>query len=144
MSIMPNRPHRNGASRRRDDAPRGRPPASAAAPDVMAGAPTPPHELDADPAGRRLFEADDGSWVAWVAGKSTWGSGGYGLGMVVAIHFARADAPEQALREMLVARGRVEGLFDDELRELLASATPIDRSATPRSEPRRPRRGRDW
>lgn len=143
MSTTPGRPPR-GSGR----PPGARPPAPSPPPvpaPASGGAPRPPRELDRDPAERRSFGADDGEWIAWVSGKGAWGSGAYGLGMVVAVHFARAEAPAEALREALLPRGRFAGLYDEELCALLASATPIVRDAPPRREPpRRDRRGRDW
>lgn len=107
--------------------------------------PRAPHELEPDPAERRSFVVGDEEWIAFVAGKGAWGSGSYGLGMVVAVQFVRASAPDQPVREILVARGRFSGLFDDELRALLAEATPIVTDAQPRAEStRRERRSREW
>jgi hypothetical protein len=109
------------------------------------GPPRAPRELDPDPAERRTFELDGASWVAWMAGKGACGSGAYGLGMVDAIHFALASAPGEPVREVLLARGRFAGLFDDELRALWARGTPIVTDAPAKSQPRRgDRRGRDW
>ena len=113
---------------------------------VHGEAPRPPRELAPDPDETRTFDVDGESWTARVAGKGAWGSGAYGLGMVVAVHFARAEAPDKPLREALLPRGRFVGLFDEELRALLASATPIT-AAPPSSrgaEPRDTRRRRDW
>ncbi len=150
MSIMPGRPPRNGQRpRRADDGGRGRP----ATPSVHPPAPgqgrpgdppRPPRELESDPVERRAFEGEGGEWVAWVSGKAAWGSGAYGLGMVVAVHFAKADAPDQPVREALLARGRFGGLFDEELRALLAGAVPIVTGAPPRTDAARPRRSREW
>jgi hypothetical protein len=60
-----------------------------------------------------------------VAGKGASGTGAYGLGLIEAVHFFAADAPDQPLREALIPRNRFSGLFDAELAELLARATPI-------------------
>lgn len=107
--------------------------------------PRPPRELDRDPAERRTFEVNGAPWVAWVAGKGAWGSGAYGLGMVVAIHFAPAGTAEQPPeREALLARGRFAGLYDEELRALFDRATPINREQPRQESKRRDRRNRDW
>ncbi|NLG61930.1 MAG: hypothetical protein GX539_06760 [Candidatus Cloacimonetes bacterium] len=79
-----------------------------------------------------------------MAGKGAWGSGAYGLGMVVAVHFAPATAPHLPEREALLARGRFAGLYDEELRELFEKATPIVRDQPRRERPKRDRRSRDW
>lgn len=87
--------------------------------------PRAPRELAGDAGVPRQFTGEGGGWVAWVSGKSACGSGSYGLGLLEAIHFAAADAPTRPLREALLARGRFACLFEAELQELLARATPI-------------------
>jgi hypothetical protein len=87
--------------------------------------PAPPHELDSDSLAERLFEAEGGQWIARLAGKSAGGTGPYGLAMVQAIHFFRADRANVPVREALAERGRFDGMFDEELRTMLARATPI-------------------
>jgi hypothetical protein len=87
--------------------------------------PAPPHELDSDSVAERLFDAEGAPWFARLAGKSAGGTGPYGLAMVQAIHFFRAERPDLAVREALAARGRFDGMFDEELIAMLARATPI-------------------
>ena len=48
------------------------------------------------------------------------------LGMIVAIHFAPADTPAPPRFEALLPRGRFRALYDDELRALMRSATPVE------------------
>lgn len=146
---MPGRPPREGprGPRPRGEARQRNEPTPPSNP-VPAGngrPPRAPRELEPDPAERRTFTADGETWVAWVAGKGAWGSGAFGLGMVDALHFARAATPERPEREALLARGRFVGLYDEELCTLLAGATPVVTEPPPRSErPRRDRRSRDW
>jgi hypothetical protein len=87
--------------------------------------PLPPHELPQPDGVDRRFEVAGKSWIARLQGKGACGTGAYGLALVEAVHFFDADAPERPLREALLARGRFAGLFDSELAELLAEATPI-------------------
>jgi hypothetical protein len=87
--------------------------------------PRPPQELPQPDDGDRWFEVSGKSWIARVQGKGACGTGAYGLGLVEAIHFFEADAPERPVREALLVRGRLAGLFDSELAELLEGATPI-------------------
>jgi hypothetical protein len=94
--------------------------------------PDPPRELEPEPIETRQFTAQDRQWLAWVSGKSVAGSGGYGLAMMVAVHFALEDEPDRPTHEALLPRGQFAGLFDDELRTLLGRATPI---VIPRTEP---------
>lgn len=118
---MSERPGRSGSDRER-----GRQPLSPAPPSHPAEQPPdPPRELDPDPATSRQFEMDGIRWVARVSGKSAGGTGPYGLGMLVAVHFANADEPERPRFEALLPRGRFEGLFDDELRTLLRNSIRI-------------------
>jgi hypothetical protein len=93
--------------------------------------PPPPRELLPDPASHRTFEASGEEWTARIAGKSAGGTGGYGLGMLHAIHFARGADQGRPLFEALLPRGRFEQLFDEELRELLRYAVAIPPSDLP-------------
>ena len=71
------------------------------------------------------FEAEGKSWIARVAGKGAAGTGAYGLGLIEAVHFFAAEAPDRPIREALIARSRFGGLYEAELADLLARATPI-------------------
>lgn len=86
----------------------------------------PPREPPRDATPPRTFAAEGVVWQARLAGKGAWGTGSYGLGLVEAIHFALAASPTVPLREALVPSGRFEYLFDSELVDLLAGATPIE------------------
>jgi hypothetical protein len=98
--------------------------------------PLPPRELDPGDETARSFEVDGEAWVARPAGKGAGGTGAYGLGMIEAVHFARADDPATPLFEALLPAGRLPGLFDDELRAVLASARRIVGAGDQRSEGR--------
>lgn len=111
----------------------GRPPESAGTPAEPAASGRPAEAPPvAAPAGlphahvtTRSFECDGVVWEARVAGQGVWGTGNYALGLVEAIYFATAVAPDVPLREVLVPRGRFATLYDSELVELFAAATPI-------------------
>jgi hypothetical protein len=101
--------------------------------------PLPPHELPRDAAPARRFTHEGRSWVAWLSGKGAYGTGSYGLGLIDAVHFADAAAPDLPLRESLLAHGRFEQLFDAELAALLNRSVeirPADGRQSP--PPRRP------
>jgi hypothetical protein len=87
--------------------------------------PPPPHELSQSDDGERWFEVEGKSWIARLQGKGACGTGAYGLGLVEAVHFFDTETPDRPIAEALLARGRFAGLFDSELAELLANATPI-------------------
>lgn len=87
--------------------------------------PAPPHELRHEPGCERQFLHEGRMWIARLGGKSAFGTGSYGLGLVEAVHFSAADEPQRPLREALVARGSFEGLFDVELTQLLQTARPV-------------------
>jgi hypothetical protein len=87
--------------------------------------PAPPRELRRERPEPRAFEHAGHRWIAHIGGKGAYGTGSYGLGLVEAIHFAAADAPDIPLREALIAHGTFESLFDSELGRLLEGATPI-------------------
>lgn len=88
--------------------------------------PSPPRELARLPAAERRFEFEGRSWVARLSGKSAYGTGSFGLGLVDAVHFADAAAPDVPLYEALLAHGRFHGMFDEELRTLLRRSVAID------------------
>lgn len=73
----------------------------------------------------RRFDEDGVEWLAWISGKSAAGTGEYGLGMIVAVHFAPAAAPAPPRFEALLPRGRFMTLHDVELIALRRDATPI-------------------
>jgi hypothetical protein len=91
--------------------------------------PAPPRELPRTDPGRREFVHDGRRWAVWLSGKSAYGTGGYGLGLLEAVHFGEAGRPDVPLREALLARGRFEQLFDAEFAALLERATPITPAA---------------
>lgn len=89
----------------------------------------------------RAFMADGEGWLARPAGEGAIGSGRVGSGSVAAVHFFLASEPTRPLREGLVPRGRFAGLFEAELVELWAGATPIEPAGTAaRSETQSPLR----
>jgi hypothetical protein len=71
------------------------------------------------------FEYEGERWIARVAGEGALGTGRVGLGYVEAVHFCNANAPDQPLREALLAAGRFDTLHEIELAELCGDATPI-------------------
>ncbi|HUF51463.1 MAG TPA: hypothetical protein VMN60_11545 [Longimicrobiales bacterium] len=87
--------------------------------------PPPPHAIPLPHAAARSFTIDDVLWFACASGDGACGTGSYGLGMVEAVHFFHADAPDVPVREALLARGRFAFLYDAELCALWAGATPI-------------------
>jgi hypothetical protein len=111
--------------------PEARGPTSATPPETRptgdAPPPLPPHELSRGETSPREFEHEGEIWTARLSGKSAWGTGSYGLGLVEAVHFAAASEPAVPLREALLARGRFEHLHDAELAELLRQSRPIER-----------------
>lgn len=72
----------------------------------------------------RIFEHEGRTWTARVAGAGAGGTGRLGTAAIVAIHFW-PEGSDLPTFEALLPRGRLEGLFDAELRELLTRATPI-------------------
>jgi hypothetical protein len=73
----------------------------------------------------RSFEHEGRHWIARVAGVGALGTGRLGLGLVEAVHFCDASAPDRPLREALVALGRFDALYDVELAKLCSEATAI-------------------
>lgn len=74
---------------------------------------------------KRSFSCDGVEWTAWVSGGSAYGTGNRGLGNLEAVHFGHADAPDVPLMEALIARGRFETLFDEELVGILRAACKV-------------------
>ena len=79
------------------------------------------------PAPTRRFALEETEWIARLAGEGYGGTGALAPGYLAAIRFCRADSPDEPVSELLVPRGRFESLYDEELRELLARAEPLDR-----------------
>ncbi|MGQ0814587.1 MAG: hypothetical protein ACT4O1_08985 [Gemmatimonadota bacterium] len=82
-----------------------------------------------------VFTCDGEEWVAWRSGGEAYGTGVCGLGNVDAIHFARSTARDVPLFEALIATGRFESLYDEELVQLFREARrvvdPADLPARP-------------
>jgi hypothetical protein len=79
----------------------------------------------AQPQMPRSFIFDGVEWVAWASGASAYGTGTCGPAALEAIHFAPAEAPDVPVFEALVPAGRIDGLFDLELVEILRRATRV-------------------
>ncbi|MEX1182668.1 MAG: hypothetical protein WEF86_05500 [Gemmatimonadota bacterium] len=87
--------------------------------------PAAPRELTRSRHSERWFEINDEKWVARPSGKGAWGTGSYGLGLVDAVHFCRAEDPHAPVAEALLPHGRFDALYDEELAHLLAGAVLI-------------------
>lgn len=77
------------------------------------------------PAQRYGLEVDGEGWIAYASGAGSYGTGHLGLAPVSAIHFARADRPEQPLLEALLGAGCLPDLFEAELLALFRDARAI-------------------
>jgi hypothetical protein len=108
-----------------DPARRPPPPVQNARQRGHAGPPPPPRELPRPDPGERQFQHRGATWTARLSGKSAYGTGGYGLGLIEAVHFFDAAEPARPVREALLPRGRFELLYDAELAALLDGAVPI-------------------
>lgn len=76
----------------------------------------------------REFTVDGEVWLARLAGEGVGGTGTGAVAFLVAVRFYSAAAPEQAVREVLIPRGRFEMLYDEELVELFRTARPLSGS----------------
>lgn len=76
----------------------------------------------------RRFSVDGDDWLARQAGVGSGGTGEVGLARLVAVRFYRPEQPERARREALLPTGRLENMYDDELRDLFRQAQPIESS----------------
>lgn len=72
------------------------------------------------------FERNHEEWVVRAAGAGAYGTGPRGRARLVAVHFYRAEAPDEPVREALVGAGRFPHLRPEELRTLFDRATPIE------------------
>lgn len=72
----------------------------------------------------RRFTVDGVEWRATIEGESAYGSGAHSPAYLVAIRFQRVD-DDKPTREILMARGRFEALYDEELASLLERGTKI-------------------
>ncbi|MCI0434866.1 MAG: hypothetical protein L0271_14685 [Gemmatimonadetes bacterium] len=75
--------------------------------------------------GLRWFTCDGIAWGAWLAGEGAGGTGFLAIRAWEAVHFCREDQPGVPVRESLLAHGRFDALFDEELCDLLRNATDI-------------------
>ena len=73
----------------------------------------------------RTFSHGGQEWLAWPSGASAYGTGTLGPASLEAVHFARAEKPEEPAFEALLPAGSFFGLFDDELINLLTRATKV-------------------
>lgn len=96
--------------------------------------PEPPCELEPDPPLAIHFSVGGRDWIVRVSGKGACGTGSYGLGLIEALHFCHAEAPDRPVREVLLARGRFAGLHDVELIGLLGESVAIVEPPPSRSQ----------
>ncbi|HEY8470381.1 MAG TPA: hypothetical protein VIL18_12095 [Longimicrobiales bacterium] len=75
-------------------------------------------------------------WVARPAGESAVGHGAGARAYLVAVRFYR-EGDDTPVSEILLPRGRLEGLYPEELEELLHRATPLRQQERPAPPPRR-------
>ena len=68
---------------------------------------------------------DGAEWRVWPSGGGAYGTGPCGLGNVEAVHFATADAPDVPVYEALIAAGRFDCLFDDEIVDVFRKARRV-------------------
>ena len=89
---------------------------------------------------KRSFTCDGATWLVWVSGNGAYGTGPYGLGAVIALHFAREAEPDKPVCEALIEGRELDGLFDDELITIFRGARAVvDVSQLPESARRRTR-----
>lgn len=81
--------------------------------------------------GTRTFTMDGERWTARVAGEGNTGTGDFAHGVLVVVLFHR-DESERASRFTYLPRGRLEHLYEAELRLLLEGAAIV---RAPESEP---------
>lgn len=73
------------------------------------------------------FEVDGEEWLARSAGAGCYGTGARGAARLLAVHFYRARAAEEPVREALIPAGLFAGMRTEQLVEAWARATPIVR-----------------
>lgn len=74
----------------------------------------------------RRFRVDDQEWLARPEGEGWGGNGHVGLARLTVVRFYHPAEPETARREALLPVGRLEDLYDEELRTLLERARPVE------------------
>jgi hypothetical protein len=74
--------------------------------------------------GARVFTVGTVRWTARIAGEGNAGTGEFALGVLVVILFHREDE-ERATRFAYLPRGRLEHLYEDELRRLFEEAAAV-------------------
>lgn len=84
----------------------------------------PEEEEQESGAAERKFTVDGVEWRATIEGESAYGSGAHSPAYLVAIRFQRVD-DDKPTREVLMARGRFEALYDEELASFLEHGTKI-------------------
>jgi hypothetical protein len=88
-------------------------------------------ETAADFDGTRTFDVNGERWTARIAGTANTGTGEFARGVLVVVLFHREDE-ERASRFAYVAQGRLEYLFESELKALFLEASEV---RDPDSEP---------
>jgi hypothetical protein len=83
---------------------------------------------DADAAAslERRFEVAGEEWVARPAGAGCYGTGRRGVARLLAVHFYRADASGDPVREALIPAAAFGELRAEEWLEVWSGATPIE------------------
>jgi hypothetical protein len=84
----------------------------------------------------RKFQVGDEWWIARPAGESAVGHGTGARAYLVAVRFYR-EGDDTPVSEILLPRGRLEGLYPEELEELLRRAKPLPRQERPLVQPPR-------
>lgn len=74
----------------------------------------------------RRFSLGGEEWIARRVGEGAVGTAGSPQAYLAAIRFFRAEDPGTPVREAIIARGRFEQLFDEELQALLGEARPLE------------------
>jgi hypothetical protein len=73
----------------------------------------------------RAFHAGDAEWIVREVGRAAAGTGMQSRAPLTLLFFALATDPDQSLREVLTAAGRLDDLSDAQLVELLATSRPF-------------------
>jgi hypothetical protein len=85
-----------------------------------------PAEAASDVQTERTFVAAGEHWLARLAGSGCYGTGRRGSARLVAVHFYRAEAPGDPLREALIPAAAFDELRSEEWVAVWSRATPIE------------------